>query len=99
MALGCSGPMVKAKADSLRATLTSTERFIPRVGWDACELLAHNGAPAKVESQETEHTRSMSWWYYDYDSHGVREAHLVTLRWQPSSLGGRSPWVIVYVGW
>jgi len=90
--------MVRARADSLKASLTTTERYIPRVGWDACELLACNGAPAKVESQETEHSRSMSWWYYDYDSHGVREAHLVTLRWWPTD-GGRSPWVVDYVGW
>jgi hypothetical protein len=111
MWLGCVESTVRARADSLKATLGPYERFIPRVHWDACDVLAYNGTPEKVEIQENEHGRTMSWWYYDYDQYGVSEAHLLTLEQRipplpkadsirggyPMNAGSR--WIVVYVGW
>jgi len=92
---GCDYESLVDHADTLTTRLSGESyQYIPQVGWDACELLAHNGTPTRVEHQETaEGQRYMSWWYQAED-----ETHLVSLVWQPTE-GKVSSWIVNYVGW
>lgn len=95
----CSAKNIKARADSLKQQLKADEQFIPRVGWNACDLLAHNGVPTRIDRTETGDIVAQSWWYQavsDYSS----ETHLVTLQLAPRGWSGTgSPWIVTYVGW
>lgn len=63
-------------------------RFVPRVGWSACELMAQHGRPSDIDLQRSAGRETASWWYNSrYD------AKLVSLENQ----GNR--WRVVYVGW
>jgi len=93
-ACGCDFVLVMAEARKLEGGLESaTLEYIPRVGWDACEVLAHNGRPTRVDHHESESGRSMSWWYQS-----DAETHLITLRQHPGRPGA-CKWVVDYVGW
>jgi len=88
---GCNYDAIVAQTDTLTAGLGGAQYvYIPKVGWDACNLLAHDGAPTRVEHLETQDVRAQDWWYQDEDN-----THLVTLTWEPKS--GR--WFVTYVGW
>lgn len=99
--LGCDPDVIRSRAAALKAALPAGRTYIPKPGWDACELMAHVGAPQKIDQQATTTTRSMSWWY-EY-SEGV---HLVTLSFDadkakllPGGLVAGCPWIVTYVGW
>ena len=92
--VGCSYEWIMAKAESLKVGLEYRYQYIPQVGWDACDLLAHNGVPSEVDRQTTEFSRSLSWWYHEADG----DVHLVTLDYRPGKRTG-SKWVVTYVGW
>ena len=57
---GCDYGSVASRAEIHRQDLTdANDYYIPTAGWDACDLLAHNGAPSRVE----ERAGSVDWWY------------------------------------
>jgi hypothetical protein len=104
--VGCAITEVRARAEALRETLPSGYTFTPEVGWDACELLAHVGAPSRIERQQNEYGRYMSWWYQTYLGAGVGyDTRLVSLAYQPSEFDARGVrtakfrWAVTYVGW
>ena len=79
---------VQDRAIQKSADLPLGHEFIPQVGWTACELLASEGQPTRVELQQTTEGRLARWWYQNED-----ETHQVSLR---LDLTG---WVVDYVSW
>jgi hypothetical protein len=66
----------------------------PAIGWDACDLLAHDGAPSRVVEQPLlEARRHLSLWYDRPTFKGNLETHLVTLTERAGS------WVVNGVKW
>jgi hypothetical protein len=85
---GCHYDAVMARAAEVD-TLGASEEWIPRVGYDACEVLARNGSPTQVEWHETASGQSVSWWY----SWPYAGTHLLRLE------AREGQWVVAYVGW
>lgn len=112
--VGCNYKQVMERARVLKARLEDGLTYTPRVGWDACNLLAHNGKPSRIEYQETATTRYASWWYQTGGDVGLVTLTLGRTRGRtPNSPIGcpsqwltncppemsSSPWVVTYVGW
>ena len=89
-AWGCSVSAVQQRAVVLDSLLPAGKVYIPQVGWDACELLAHNGSPTRIELQQTADVRAANWWYQSEEV-----AHLVGLQLDPRTMR----WFVTYVGW
>lgn len=87
----CTAEVIKNAAEALNARRPSGQNYIPQVGWDACELMAHNGRPTRIDHEQTADGRYQNWWYQSNT-----DAHLVTLEYDPKRL---RPWVVSYVGW
>lgn len=85
---GCDPATVMARADSLADELPSGQMWVPQVGWSACDLMSHNGAPDDIDRQTSRAGRSASWWY----TSGKYETRLISLDYE----GGE--WVVTYVG-
>lgn len=85
---GCDYGAVMARAESLDERLSPGKMWVPQVGWDACDLMAHNGQPDDVDHQQSRYGRSASWWYRvgDYDM------RLISLDLEDGE------WVVTYVG-
>lgn len=62
--------------------------YVPQVGWNACSLMAHVGAPDDVDRQQTADGRHATWWY-----RSETDVKMVTL-----TQDGRQ-WIVDYVGW
>lgn len=84
---GCSYNEVAERAERLAADLPDGKMYTPQVGWTACDVLAHNGQPDRVDTQTSAYSRSASWWY---DT--AEDMNLISLERQ----GGE--WVVTYVG-
>lgn len=98
---GCDLKAVQARFtplfDSLKATKSPS--YIPQVGMDACNVLAHVGAPSRIGQQQTADGRSETWWYHKRAiSSRDAKTHMVTLQLTQGKPGS-SPWVVDYVGW
>ena len=93
-AWGCDAGDIATRASALDSALEAGHVYIPQVGWTACDVLAHNGTPTRVDLQQTAYGRSASWWYEcpDCDQPTV---HLLSLNYDPD----RVAWVVTYVGW
>lgn len=102
---GCSAELIAKRAEVYHQRLQRGRQFIPQVGWDACELMARNGAPDDVDRIQSAYGQSHNWWW-----HSDAGAHLVTLerhsgepKWVGDCPDGEcriiSPWVVTYVGW
>jgi hypothetical protein len=87
---GCNAAIIKIEAQELIADLEPGKTYIPQVGWDACKLLAHNGAPRDYDYQMTRYGRSASLWYGS-----PMNPHLVSMEHNEAS----GKWTITYVGW
>lgn len=87
---GCKYEDIMIGAEQYAAQLPAGQVYIPQVGWNACNLLAHNGRPTRVDHQQTAYGRSASWWYH---AQGSSEAHLVSLEYRDRR------WIVDYVGW
>lgn len=85
---GCDYPSVMERAERLEAELPDGRAYIPQVGWSACSVLSHIGAPYDVDRQQVAGRRSATWWYRAGDD--VRMLSLVQ--------DGRQ-WRVDYVGW
>lgn len=87
-AYGCDAELVRLRAVEVSKDLGAGRVWVPQVGWNACNLLAHNGTPNDIDTQTSEYGRSATWWY-----RGYRESRMVRLEW-------RAPdWRVIYVGW
>lgn len=86
---GCDWAQVVARAETLKEGLELGQNWIPRVGWDACEVMAHVGGPTDIDYQQTTRGQSVTWWYHMENT----DAHMVSL-----SQEGRG-WIVTYVGW
>ncbi len=67
---------------------------IPQPGWDACEVLAHNGAPQDIDTQRPAETSATWRWRSDDGTHLV-DLELV----RPTPPGKQSPWIVTDVRW
>lgn len=85
---GCSEETINRQAADLKKEKSWTELYRPQVGWTACNLMAHNGAPNDWELHQSTYGSSASWWYRMAD-----ELALVTL--EPYANG----WKVSYVSW
>lgn len=86
---GCDPAEIFVRAESLKQQLSSSQQFIPQVGWTACDLLAHNGAPSEVEQTSTRAGTTYHWWYRDQ-----YELNLIALEQDGSGVLR-----VVYVDW
>lgn len=88
-AWGCDHVDVHERAEYYRADLPTGHSFVPRVGWDACELMARVGRPRDIDLQQYGAVTETHWWYPkgDYD------VRLVSLR------QGAGQWTVRYVDW
>lgn len=93
---GCDAGAVAEGAANVAAALeTGSNRYIPRPGWNACQLLTQFGAPQKVDQQfAADGVRAASWWYECPECAGG-VVHLVSLEYAPA----QNQWVVTYVGW
>jgi hypothetical protein len=91
---GCNAANVESAAAALEAVLESGQRYIPQPGWDACDLLAHNGLPTHIDRQSSADGRHAATWWYQCVAEGCDETHMVTL----ALVEGRG-WIVDYVGW
>jgi hypothetical protein len=87
---GCNFVIVKKEAERLIAELSPGQTYVPQVGWDACTLMAHNGAPRDYDYQNTRHGRFASLWYGS-----PTNPHLISMEHNEAS----GKWTITYVGW
>lgn len=89
-AWGCDYPTMQERIEYRKANKSSSEVWIPQVGWDVCELLAAVGAPTSVDRIQSASGRSVNFWYQEPNA----ATHLVSLEQRAS---GR--WIVDYVGW
>jgi len=83
---GCDYGSVASRAEIHRQDLIdANDYYVPTVGWDACDLLAHNGAPSRVE----ERAGSVDWWY-----ESATTAFKVTLQREESRYSDTAVWVV-----
>ena len=70
--VGCDAVALDVRADSLRSQLAPGTGYVPAVGWDACDVLAHDGGPTAVDRQPADRMH-VTWLYQKGDeSHRVR---------------------------
>ncbi len=57
--------MVSLRCSSMQpaTTLPSGSRYTPMVGWDVCDVLAHNGIPTSSSTVATSSGRAEHWYY------------------------------------
>lgn len=87
---GCQADQVQTAAAENRRGLGLGQTYTPQVGWTACELMAHVGAPRDYELQQTTEGRSASLWYGK-----PADPHLVTVALDST----RGVWIVNYVSW
>jgi hypothetical protein len=91
---GCNFDALMQETARLEGRRLEGRLSIPQPGWDACELLAHNGAPEDVETQRPENTTATWRWRSDDGT------HLVSLELErPTPPGKQSPWIVTHVRW
>lgn len=102
-AWACNADSALAKAAKLVTDLKQNEQYIPHPGWDACDVLAHNGVPTRVEYQLLADGSGHASWWYPCVSDYCSETHLVTLTLVLGHLEGSTyvpnRWVVDCVGW
>lgn len=86
---GCDYSHVTSLAAEVKDGLPPGNEYIPQTGWSVCELMAHNGAPTRIDYQELRGQRFSTWWYQ-----AETEAHMVNLE-----LTASRGWRVSYVGW
>lgn len=96
--LGCPYPDVLERSRSRRAGLSTPGRyFTPRMGWDACVLLSHNGRPDRVVRTEIGDRPALRMRYEGAPGEGE------VLLQRPACPGDcdrrRRPWEVVFVRW
>lgn len=87
----CDHEDVARMAEEARAELPPGQQWAPKVGWDACELMARIGAPSDTQTQQTEYGYTADWWYRTGS-----DTHLVSLELRTAAAGR---WVVTYVSW
>lgn len=85
--LGCNPQDVRERADRLHDQRdNATQTYVPKVGWTACDLIAHNGEPNRINGN-TGHGYSLLDFRYDsgtvtIEQHGDDDEWVVTqVRW------------------
>lgn len=88
---GCSYEHVMERAEELKERLPDGKMWTPQVGWDACELMARNGKPDRVDKQSSRYGTSASWWW-EVSEDGYTDMKLVSLEYEDGE------WVVDYTG-
>jgi hypothetical protein len=91
---GCNYDALMQETARLEGRRAEGPPPIPQPGWDACEVLAHNGAPQDVDTERPESTSATWRWRSDDGTHVV---NLELAR--PTPPGKRSPWIVTEVRW
>lgn len=105
-----TAPAVRRQTAARQAGVAAVLDAVPRVGWDACQVMTLLGEPDRIETQESEGGLAYTWWYQGPPRYGepAGRAHMVQLtrRAAGDSTGTAaptaavaSPWRVTYVGW
>lgn len=97
--LGCEYRESLERSRERRASLGDPDcLFTPRVGWNACVLLSHNGPPSRARRErEGSEEELLYWWYEDAPGEGL--AVLAKIGCAGGCDRNESPWRVAFVRW